>query len=677
MIRYYENKSINTQLRVIMLFCLIISFSTIALLVYRSAASILLNSTLADHQSKVEGIAQSISQQFFTYLDTSKTLESTFQHSYLKGLTWQDNVVDFHGYPVADVTINGRSVIGSTNIVDQFTRDTGAIATLFLPTGQDWVRVSTSLKNKQGTRAVGTLLGQSHPGYEKLSRGEPYYAQVSLFGTHYLTYYNPIKNQQQQVVAISFIGVPVEKATTKLLRNLNHVKWGRTGSTMVVDAREHAQGKYLLGSDNMQADSILAERDADGNPIFDDIFQHNEGLIRYYQSAHGDSQERYLVYTDVPGWEWKLLGGTYIDEITEGSQELLRLIVLISSLVGGATFVIIALFLSHTIKPLINLSHIMERLGQGEISLSIKTAAKETKNEILRLYNSAAAMMTQLNHLVGNISTTSDQVQAQSASVLSDANIGLTQSERQHEQVEQVVTAIEEMATSAKDVAMQVEAIADNVRQANDNTQSGLNLVEDVCIDVAQLNDQLAQSSQAIDQLRTDSESIQTVTEMIDAIAEQTNLLALNAAIEAARAGDQGRGFAVVADEVRTLAQRTQTSVQSVVTIIDKLRHSTQNAVQLMQHSQHHADNMLSKSQNAGTSLETIAQQIHSIASQAQTIATTAEQQAQVSADVAQSATEISQLNQQGQQTNAKTAESASSLQSLAEHLKHQVDFFH
>ncbi|MDW6005309.1 methyl-accepting chemotaxis protein [Vibrio mangrovi] len=677
MFRYYKNKSINTQLRVIMLLCLMISFSAIALLVYRNAAGILLNSTLTEHHSKVEGIAKSISQQFFTYLETGKTLESTFQHSYLKGLTWHNQSVDFRGNAVADVTINGQSLIGSTEIVDQFTRDTGAVATLFLPSGNDWLRVSTSLKNAQGERAVGTMLGLSHPGYDQLSRGEPYYDQVKLFGTRYLTYYNPIKNNRQQVVAISFIGVPVEEATATLLRNLNSVTWGKTGTTMVVDDHKSSQGKYLLGGENSQADSILEEKDAAGNSVFHDIFQNNDGLIRYRQQSDDNARERYLVYTEVPGWKWKLLGGTYIDEITQESQELLKLIVLISSLVGGATFVVIALFLNYTIKPLINLSDIMERLGQGEISLKVESGTKETRNEMVRLSNSVAAMLAKLNHLVGNIRSTSDQVQHQSASVLSDANTGLTQSERQHEQVDQVVTAIEEMATSAKDVAMQVEAIADNVREANQNTQSGLSLVESVCVDVAQLNDQLVQSSQAIVQVRTDSESIQSVTEMIDAIAEQTNLLALNAAIEAARAGEQGRGFAVVADEVRTLAHRTQTSVQDVVTIIDKLRDSTQNAVQLMQHSQHYADDMLSKSQEAGASLETIADQIHSIASQAETIATTAEQQAQVSEDVAQSASQISQLNQQGQQTNAKTAESASSLQDLANHLKTQVDFFH
>lgn len=222
-----------------------------------------------------------------------------------------------------------------------------------------------------------------------------------------------------------------------------------------------------------------------------------------------------------------------------------------------------------------------------------------------------------------------------------------------------------------------MESIADNVRSANEDSQSGLSLVEGVCIDVAELNDQLDRSAHAIKQVNTDSESIQTVTKMIDEIAEQTNLLALNAAIEAARAGEQGRGFAVVADEVRTLAHRTQTSVKDVVQIIEKLKASTGNAVGLMSQSQQSANQVLDKAQEAGSSLEAIASQVHAIAAQAETIAATSEQQAQVSQEIAANAHSISDLNRQSRATSAQTSESAEELQKQANSLKSQVDFFH
>ncbi|WP_241907734.1 methyl-accepting chemotaxis protein, partial [Vibrio lentus] len=138
----------------------------------------------------------------------------------------------------------------------------------------------------------------------------------------------------------------------------------------------------------------------------------------------------------------------------------------------------------------------------------------------------------------------------------------------------------------------------------------------------------------------------------------------------------QGRGFAVVADEVRTLAHRTQTSVQDVVSIIEKLKSSTHNAVNLMTQSQSNANQVLDKAQEAGTALESIASQVESIASQAETIAATSEEQAQVSQEIAANAHAISDLNQQSRETSAKTSHSADELQKQAESLKNQVNFF-
>ncbi len=678
MLQKYRNQSVGFQLKLVITLCLAVAFSSISVLVYRNASDVLLESTLKEHQSKVEAMAKTIAGQFNAYLHTAKVLESTFRNGYLAGVFIEDYTVDFQGHQVANITQYSESLINDTNIVDSFTRDTGAIATIFAPLGNDFIRVSTSLKDPQGNRAVGTTLGQNHPGYRQLMNGQPYYAQIKLYGQRFITYYAPLKDVNGKVNGITFIGLPVERATQNLFSSLEDVNWGDTGYTIILDNAKDNLGRYLLHPNNKETDPpIQNTQDYNGNKPFNKIFEQTSGLIRYPYESNGNVGEKYLVYTEVPGWDWKLLGGTFISEVTKGSRTLLNIIVIISLIVAVGTFAILTLVLNKTLKPLTILNGYMSRLAKGEVSLSIPKTGSQSRNEINNLNLGVANMASQLDNLVGQIRATSDQVEQNSTSVVSDAQRNLDQSDLQQEQVEQVVTAIEEMAASAQSVAQQVESIAENVRSANTDSQSGLEVVEGVCIDVAQLNDQLDQSAAAIEQVNVDSESIQTVTKMIDEIAEQTNLLALNAAIEAARAGEQGRGFAVVADEVRTLAHRTQTSVQDVVSIIEKLRGSTSNAVNMMAQSQQNANKVLDKAQEAGNALEAIASQVEAIATQADAIAATSEEQAQVSQEIATSAHSINELNRQSRDTSAKTSESAAGLQKQAQDLKQQVDFFH
>lgn len=678
MLEKLKNQSVGFQLKLVILLCLLVSFAGTATLVYRNASNVLLDTTLKGHQSEVEAMAMTIAGQFDAYLHTAKVLESTFRNGYLAGVYVEDYNVDFNGKSLPNITQYGESLIGDTKLVDSFTRDTGAVATLFAPFNGDFVRVSTSLKNPSGQRVVGTTLGKDHPGYRQLISGQPYYAQVKLFGDNYITYYAPIKDDAGKVNGISFIGLPVEQATQDLFKSLSSITWGDTGYTIVVDNREDNLGKYLLHPvHDENAPSIIEVSDYDGNKPFHQIFEQESGLIRYPYEYQGTVGEKYLVYTEVPGWNWKLLGGTFIKEVTKGSDTLLKLIITIATVVALLTFIILTVFLNRNLKPLTVLNGYMTRLAKGEVSLDIPSTGKASKNEIINLSNGVANMATQLNTLVGEIRSTSDSVQQASQSVSDDAQRNLSQSDIQQQQVEQVATAIEEMASSAQAVAQQVEAIAENVRLTNQDSQSGLEVVENVCIDVAQLNDQLDSSAKAIEQVNIDSEAIQTVTKMIDEIAEQTNLLALNAAIEAARAGEQGRGFAVVADEVRTLAHRTQTSVKDVVTIIEQLKSSTNNAVNLMSQSQVNANQVLDKAQEAGVALEAIASQVQSIAGQADTIAATSEEQANVSQEIATNANLISELNRESRETSAKTTESAEHLIKQASSLKQQVDFFH
>lgn len=84
-------------------------------------------------------------------------------------------------------------------------------------------------------------------------------------------------------------------------------------------------------------------------------------------------------------------------------------------------------------------------------------------------------------------------------------------------------------------------------------------------------------------------EQIKILTDIILKIADETNLLALNASIEAARVGAQGKGFGVVANEISRLADESQHTAQRIQTIalevigaVEKLRQSSEGALDFM-----------------------------------------------------------------------------------------------
>ncbi|MGF1700526.1 methyl-accepting chemotaxis protein [Photobacterium makurazakiensis] len=678
MLKKFRNASVGLQLRLVIMLCLITAFTTTATLVYRSAYNSYLENTFDSHQSQLNAIARTVAGQYDSYLSTLESLSSAFSHRYIQGVTAESNTQVLHGHSVLDITINGESLINNNQIVDAFTQDTGAIATIFSPVGDDWIRISTSLTDQNGERVVGTALGSQHPAYTSLRQGQSYTEQVTMFGETYLASYFPVRHSMSGDPIVVFVGLPLTDATQAIYASLNTVSWGDTGYTIVVNNEEDQLGKYLLHPTFTEQDpAIIDITDFDGARPFDAIFETANGLLLFQWDNQGRSDQKYLIFAEVPGWNWKLLGGTFVSEVTKQSQDLLKIIIIVALVIGAASFLLLSLYLNQLISPLSSLTHFMERLGKGEVSMKVAKGDDNSKSEIVRLNNSVGGMANQLNELVSDIRTTSGDVSTQASQVATDTKSNLIQMDKQQDRVEQVVSAIEELATSAQSIATQVETIASNVRNADEETQAGRACVDDVTDGISQLNSLLGESSTAINKVSKQSENIQSVTKIIDDIAEQTNLLALNAAIEAARAGEQGRGFAVVADEVRTLAHRTQSSVQDVVLIIEELKVSTQSAVGLMGHSRENATMLLEKAHIADDSLQTITGQVRDIALQAETIAATSEQQAQVSHEIAANAHEISSLNQRSKELSEKTNHNADQLKQGATSLQRKVNYFH
>ncbi len=674
---FFNKLSIAHQIKLTIVFVLVLSMSTAALFVFRSTYNAFLNSTLSNHQLKLDSLAVTVGDQYDAYFASMRSFNRSFQNQYLKELNLSEQIESWRGIDLPRLTVNGSSIIGDNALVDEFTADTGAVATLFSPVGDDWLRVSSSLRDERDQRVLGTWLGREHPARDALMRGMPYTEQVTLFGERYLSIYTPIRVTGTKQFVVSFVGFSLQEATASIFHSLNQISWGDTGYTIVVSNEQDMQGKYLLHPQFTPNDpAIIDLYDYDGQRPFDTIFESPNGRVMFTWNDNGQPAEKYLIFSEVPGWNWKLLGGTFVSEVTSDAKAQLKMIVIVSLVAILASYIMISFYLNQVTKPLTTLSSLMERLGKGEISTSLAQQDDDTRNEVTLLNNSAATMAEQLNRLVSEIRDTSYHLVNGSALMKEEASQGLQQLDAQQDQVELVVSAIEEMAVSAQSVATQVDSIATGVRTADSEAVNGRDNVEAVTIGMAELNQLLNESSLAIEKVSKEGLNIQSVTRIIDDIAEQTNLLALNAAIEAARAGVQGRGFAVVADEVRTLAHRTQSSVKEVVGIIEQLNQSTGNAVALMTSSRSNAAEVLNRAYVAGASLESITDQVRDIAVQAESIAATSEQQALVSQSVAQSASEISDLNIKSRDVSDKALQRAEAMQKGAAALDQQVSIF-
>jgi methyl-accepting chemotaxis protein len=93
--------------------------------------------------------------------------------------------------------------------VDRVTKINKGTATVFRydAAKNDFVRLSTSVKKADGTRAIGTVLGNSGIVFPYIMRGEVYNGRANILGIPYQTGYMPINTKDGKPSGILYIGV--------------------------------------------------------------------------------------------------------------------------------------------------------------------------------------------------------------------------------------------------------------------------------------------------------------------------------------------------------------------------------------------------------------------------------------------------------------------------------------
>ncbi|MCT7909951.1 Cache 3/Cache 2 fusion domain-containing protein [Arcobacter lacus] len=241
------------------------------------------------------------------------------------------------------LSINGKVLNLNFELVDKFTQMTkGSVATIFVRKGDDFIRVSTSLKKEDGNRAIGTKLDINHPGYKKVLQGETYLGKAILFGKNYMTKYIPIK-QDGEVIAIAFIGSDISKDLANLTETISSKVIGKTGYYYIINSNENdpKYGNFIVHP-KLKDTSGLEISDKNGLFIIKEMLKNKNGELTYLWNEG----EKFVVFENFEEWHWLLVGGVNSSEIFEDANKIMLLIITLSII----TVFIISLSIFITMK---------------------------------------------------------------------------------------------------------------------------------------------------------------------------------------------------------------------------------------------------------------------------------------------------------------------------------------
>ena len=290
--------------------------------------------------------------------------------------------------------------------------------------------------------------------------------------------------------------------------------------------------------------------------------------------------------------KFKFLGMTFFSTlIVMGVASVFQYYFQGSIVIISMTLVLGAIFLSGIVhkrirKQIDYLTAYTREIEQGNISYKLH---KGTYAEMHKLVDAIDKMSKDMKINLGQVVITSEKLHKEVNTTRDQYGALETSYTGINENITEIAKAIEATAqqslltkeTSDNMMANLLE-VKSNGELTEKSTNEMLEIVKDVNVKTHQIIEgtktsaaMIKTEAEKIANLEANMKRIEGIVQIITGISEQTNLLALNASIEAARAGEAGRGFAVVAEEVRKLAEESNSSTDSIASIIGSVVNQT------------------------------------------------------------------------------------------------------
>lgn len=598
-------------------------------------------STAQYAQAKASSIAQAVDIFDQTMRLSAENAYGGFRRQFDATLTLADEAA-------GTLTNAGHEINNNTVEVDRFVQDfPGGNATVFVAQGEDFKRITTSVKKESGERAVGTLLDRKSPAYTEMRAGRKFVGRITLFGRPFMTVYEPIKDAAGRIVGILYIGLDISKQQVFLSEAVDKTRLLESGGLYIIDPRGGAANATLIFHPSAAGKKLAEILPKHAEAWLETLLSNRSERIdhapsvlkpgldaEYFASVAKSQESGWLVVAEAPQAE----------AMAPLHQQMIWLggFIVVGAVLLGLGLMV---FIRRTVRPLGILSEHVQAIGRSDLSQPMDSTRRDEIGVITR---DVESMRQGLVRSMRTVKAATESIFTASGEIAS-GNLDLSA------RTEEQASSLEETASSMEELTSTVKQNADNARQANQLAVSA----SDVAVKGGAVVSQVIATMAAIN---GSSKKIADIIGVIDSIAFQTNILALNAAVEAARAGEQGRGFAVVASEVRNLAQRSAAAAKEIKSLIDDSVDKVGIGTQLVD--------------QAGTTMTEVVDSVKRVTDIMSEIMAASQEQSSGIEQVNQAISQMDQTTQQNAALVEEAAAAAESLQDQASKLAEVVSAF-
>lgn len=117
---------------------------------------------------------------------------------------------------------NGVALTGNNEPCDQIMSVAGAVCSIFVRSANEFIRVASTVKKPDGSRAVGTPLDPKGDAYASAIKGQETLSISQVQGKTFMALYQPIKDAQQQIIGVIAVGYDLSERLAEFKKQLSN-----------------------------------------------------------------------------------------------------------------------------------------------------------------------------------------------------------------------------------------------------------------------------------------------------------------------------------------------------------------------------------------------------------------------------------------------------------------------